>query len=149
MSWKLVLVLVAGVLFYTGCGNSSDSEIAHSTSTEGQDETTTSGNDGFEFNGLYWQVGPDRDMTWDEANEWVESLGAGWRMPTRTELQGLWDAGVSSDNWGPFANSGFGVWSGEAQDSMSAWCFIFFGGLECCENRSSSGDGRAFAVRSR
>lgn len=75
---------------------------------------------GFEFNGLHWQVGPDQNMNWYESKEWVDGLGGNWRMPAMEELQGLWDAGVSSDNWGLFENSGYGVWSGEARDSSSA-----------------------------
>ena len=33
--------------------------------------------------GLEWKAGPDRDMTWNEARFWVESLnldGGGWRI---------------------------------------------------------------------
>jgi len=99
--------------------------------------------------GLEWQVGPDQNMTWDEAKAWADGLGGNWNMPTRAELRGLWDAGISSDNWGPFENSGHWVWSGELYDSSSAWYFSFATGTEYWLPRSASANfGRAFAVRS-
>lgn len=42
--------------------------------------------------GFAWYPGPDRDMTWQEAKDWVASLnacGANWRMPTIGELETL------------------------------------------------------------
>ena len=150
MNWKLLMAMVAGVLLFAGCGDSSDSEIAHSTTTEGQDETITSGNGGFEFNGLYWQVGPDRAMNWYEAKEWVDGLDGYWRMPTIDELEGLWDAGIAENNWGPFDNSGYCVWSGDIQYSVSAWGFAFnWGGREDWAKDIRVPYQRAFAVRSR
>lgn len=150
MKRRYLLVMIAVVLLIAGCGDSRDSDIAHSTTTEGQDETITSRNDGFEFNSLHWQVGPDRDMTWEEAKAWVDGLGGNWRMPTRAELQGLWDEGIRYDNWGPLENSGYGIWSGEVQDSWSAWFFDFVEGGEHWFYRDDYSDNfRAFAVRSR
>lgn len=36
---------------------------------------------------LEWQSNPSEEpMTWDEAMEYAESLGNGWRLPTRAEL---------------------------------------------------------------
>ncbi len=37
--------------------------------------------------GLEWslETSPKR-LNWDDANAWCQSLGAGWRLPTRTEL---------------------------------------------------------------
>lgn len=130
MSWKLLLGLVTGAMLFTNCGGDSG---------------------GFEYNGLYWQVGPSRDMNWGEAKEWVDDLGGNWRMPTLAELQGLWDSGISSDNWGPFENSGLGVWSNEVRDSSSAWLFAFDYGDATWGFRSGSRyyGARAFAVRSR
>lgn len=128
-SWKLLLALLAGAMLFTNCGG---------------------GGGGFEYNGLHWQVGPDRDMTWFEAKEWVEGLGSDWRMPTREELQSLRNAGVSAENWGPFENSGWFVWSGELHDSSSAWGFYFNIGIEDWDYcRYKNDHERAFAVRSR
>jgi hypothetical protein len=75
-------------------------------------------------------------------------------MPSRSELQGLYNAGITYDNWGPFENSGDCVWSSEVRDSSSAWYFNFDRGTEGWEYRDFGGDnegffGLAFAVRSR
>lgn len=77
-----------------------------------------------------WQVGPDVDTTWEEANAWVTSLGDGWRMPTIEELQALFEAGISFRDWGAFQNSGYRVWSAETRDAISAWFFDFDQGIE-------------------
>lgn len=101
-----------------------------------------------QFTGLQWLVGPDRSMSWSDAEEWVISLGDGWRMPTRNDLQGLHIAGINADNWGPFRNSGWMIWTGEVQDSYSAWFVNFFDGSEDAFSRGEYIDYmRAFAVR--
>ena len=97
--------------------------------------------------GLQWRVGLDQDTNWNAANTWVNGLGGGWRMPTRDELRGLFDAGIGSYNWGPFENSAWWVWSGEVRDSSSAWHFNFDFGSGHWYDRSSSDFTRAFAVR--
>ena len=96
---------------------------------------------------LEWRIGPDLGTNWDAANTWAEALGDGWRMPTREELQGLWDAGISRDSWGPFENRGWWVWSGEVQDPSLAWTFTFNSGSGAWRSKSNSTDLRGFAVR--
>ena len=98
---------------------------------------------------LQWRVGPDENTTHYEAEDWVDNLGGDWRMPTRSELQGLYDAGIRYDDWGYFENSSYYVWSGEVRDSSSAWGFYFDGGNENWHYRGYSDLIRAFAVRSR
>jgi len=99
--------------------------------------------------GLYWVVGPDSGTNWDDAKKWAESLGEGWRMPTRTELRGLWDAGISRGNWGPFENSGLWVWSGEVRSGSSYWRFGFDGRIDACNPGDFPSTTRGFAVHSR
>jgi formylglycine-generating enzyme required for sulfatase activity len=104
--------------------------------------------------GLEWVAGPDRNTTWHEAKEWVESLnvsGGGWRMPTRAELKSLYKEGTGSRNMTPLMKTtGWWVWSGETKDSDSAWAFYFRYGNEPWGLRDSSGTiHRGFAVRSR
>lgn len=44
--------------------------------------------------GLEWYVGPDRNVTWDEAQQWVASLNScngGWRMPSLKEIGALYN----------------------------------------------------------
>jgi len=59
---------------------------------------------------LQWRVGPDTDTDWNAANQWIDDLGGNWRMPQRYELLLLWDAGIDTEYWGPFENSGCYVW---------------------------------------
>jgi hypothetical protein len=100
--------------------------------------------------GLEWMVGPDKNMTWDEAKAWIESLnsgGNGWRMPTIIELRGLYEEGRGDRNMTPLLKtSGWWVWFGETWGSSVPWGYRFYGS-EVWLNRSSGND-RAFAVRS-
>jgi hypothetical protein len=48
---------------------------------------------------LEWVVGPDRNITWHEARQWVTKLGAcggGWRMPTIEEIRSLHNPAVTA-----------------------------------------------------
>ncbi|MFZ2960942.1 MAG: hypothetical protein WA705_29025 [Candidatus Ozemobacteraceae bacterium] len=38
---------------------------------------------------LQWLEGPDNETNWNEAQVWINSLGHGWRKPTRSELRGI------------------------------------------------------------
>ena len=105
------------------------------------------------WNDLDWIVGPDRDMTWLQAKEWVNSLDGEWRMPEEYELKSLYDSGIVWNEWGPFENSGYAVWSGEENDSWFPFNF-FFGSSDSddCVGYLASSDkepdfGRAFAVK--
>jgi hypothetical protein len=103
---------------------------------------------------LEWVAGPDKDMNWYEAKEWVDNLniaGGGWRMPTLDELQGLFKKRAGSRNMTPLLKTtGWGVWSGEIKGSSGAWRFGFHGvGLREWRRRTRSNEKRAFAVRSR
>jgi len=105
--------------------------------------------------GLEWKVGPDRNMTWEQASSWVKNLdldGGGWRMPTTDELEGLYNRGVGSRNMTPLLKTtGWWVWSGETKGSSDARYFGFGngGGGRFWYYRDGSYDGRVFAVRSR
>ncbi len=76
--------------------------------------------------GLQWKVGPDKDFDWYDAGIWIENLGDNWRMPTHSELEELFDAGITTMSWGPFDNTGWIVWSVDyARRNMSyPFCFI-------------------------
>ena len=102
--------------------------------------------------GLEWIAGPDRDMTWDEAKSWVQSLnlaGGGWRMPTMDELEGLYKKVAVSRNMTMLLEKEWYVWSGETKDSSYAWGFSFYTGSRVWYERGSSMHKHAFAVRSR
>ena len=105
---------------------------------------------------LQWYVGPDRDTNWDEARKWVEGLsiaGGGWHMPSRSELRGLSQKGVRSEDpkYLPpiFKTSGRWVWSDETHGSSPAWNFRFSNGGETWPGLYLGYGSRAFAVRSR
>lgn len=104
--------------------------------------------------GIEWLAGPDRSTTWDEARSWVANLtvaGGGWRMPTREELETLYQKGAGSRNMTPLLEATKGrVWSGEIKDSSAAWNFNFYNGShENWLTRRYSRGFRGFAVRSR
>ena len=102
--------------------------------------------------GLEWKVGPDKDMNWDKARSWVQSLnldGGGWRMPTMNELEGLYRKSAGDRNMTPLLKTtGWGVWSGETKGSSDARPFNFIYRGRFWEDRGSSYYKRAFAVRS-
>jgi len=103
--------------------------------------------------GLEWVVGPDRDMSWNEARSWVQSLnldGGGWRIPTIDELQGLYRIGASKRNMTPLLKTtGLVVWSGENEGRPRAWDFRFGNDDRVWRGSAYSTIFRAFAVRSR
>ncbi len=84
--------------------------------------------------GLQWGPAPDREMTYYEAQEYVQNLrvaGGGWRLPTRAELRSLYDASRPGLVDPMFKISGKLVWSSElAEDPSFAWYFNFYSGGE-------------------
>lgn len=76
--------------------------------------------------GLQWRVGPDRDFDRRGAEMWISSLEGDWRMPTFDELEELYEAGVTTETWGPFDNSGWLVWCVDytARNMTTLFCFI-------------------------
>jgi PKD repeat protein len=105
------------------------------------------------LSGLEWQVGPDKDTTWDEAKRWVGNLsvaGKGWRMPTVDELKSLYRKDLGTRNMTPLLKTtGWWVWSGETKVASSVWLFGFSYGDRDWRNPSFSISRRGIAVRSR
>ena len=102
--------------------------------------------------GLEWVVGPDRDITYADAEKWVAACKVaegGWRMPTWKELQALYQQGLGKRNMDPaFATTGWWVWA-EPRDTVTAWHFRFLDAIEDFYRRDKSDDFRVFGVRSR
>ena len=104
--------------------------------------------------GLEWITGRDENTynPWDEAKQWVENLtvaGGGWRMPTRKELEILYEKGRGTRNMTPLLETtGWYIWSGETKDSSSAWRISLHTGNINWNSRLSTYTTRAFAVRS-
>jgi len=101
------------------------------------------------YNNLEWKVGPDVDTDWDEANDWVESLGGDWRMPDKFELLDLYESGIKMpDDLEPFSNFSAMTWSSSpSEDYDSYYAFLFAHGFAVGEHKSSSLWIRALAVR--
>lgn len=108
--------------------------------------------------GLEWLVGPDRNISWFQAKNWVENIdasqyGTGWRMPTLVELKSIYESnkGTNLKHLDPvfkISNIRLWVWTGEIKDSLSAYTFYFGdkGGNDCNECQKSYHD-RVLAVR--
>jgi hypothetical protein len=105
------------------------------------------------FSGLEWLPGPDRDISWDEGHQWVRGLstgGGGWRLPSLSELRGLFQKNKNGDNLSPlFEISTTDVWSGEIYDEASAWGFNFLPGNQFRTCKTFSRRFRVLAVRPR
>lgn len=100
-----------------------------------------------------WFVSPDKDITWNKANAWVQGLsidGGRWRLPTMEELKAIYRKNTGTRNMPSLMKTtGWFVWSGETAGSSSAWIFNFIYGVGTYEIRDKSDSMRAFAVRSR
>ena len=98
---------------------------------------------------LEWIAGPGRNMSWDEAKEWAKNLeidGGGWRMPTREELETLYQEGMGKRNMTRLLETkDWWVWSAEPDDSLSSSLFDFSRGTRDWHSRTP----RAYAVRAR
>lgn len=73
---------------------------------------------------LNFEIHPDElgKMNWNEAIAKVKELGDGWRLPTLTELQLIWDSqhkDLFQKEW---------YWSSSEFDSYAAWEFGFNAG---------------------
>ena len=66
-----------------------------------------------------------RMMDWDEAKKACENLGGGWRLPTKEELNILYE---NKDKIG--ADASYNYWSSTEDDNGSAWTQLFFNGFQ-------------------
>jgi len=99
---------------------------------------------------LEWLAWPDKDMTWDETKEWIESLGGGWRMPTVEEYETIYKEGLGIRNMpSELETTGWWGWTNKEESTWCAWGFGFDNGKEYLLPRYGSSNGRGFAVRSR
>lgn len=77
-----------------------------------------------------FEIYPDElgKMSWDEAIQKVKELGDGWRLPTITELQLIWE----SEHKDLFQKESY--WSPSEYGSYGAWKFYFYYGYACNDN---------------
>jgi hypothetical protein len=83
------------------------------------------------------------DMSWDDATRSCQSLGEGWRLPTRDELATLYE---NKDFIGGFTNDHY--WSSTTYATNSAWVRIFWNGKEDSNYTGSGGHVRAVRTSS-
>ncbi|MBF0546828.1 MAG: DUF1566 domain-containing protein [Candidatus Riflebacteria bacterium] len=103
--------------------------------------------------GLQWLEGPDRSMSWNDAQKWINKLGDGWRTPNRSELGGLLQRGCGggiNENMDKafYKNKNVRyVWADSCDERMG-WVFDFQMGVEFWSFKDIAGwNIRAFAVR--
>ena len=65
-------------------------------------------------------------MIWDDAKFACAKLGEGWRLPTKDELNLLYQ---NKDKIGGFANGYY--WSSTERSDYDAWLQYFDGGRQC------------------
>ena len=160
------LAAVLGVVAYVAYV-----KVAHngtqSTSHQGRFSVAQCGSIKDTRTNLEWIVGPDRNMTWDEARQWITELGAcngGWRMPSIEEIRSLYNPAVTAGTGhningtyfpahiDPAFNAiggGSWVWSNESAGAGNARSFNFNQGkaVEYAVTNTTFST-RAFAVRS-
>jgi len=99
--------------------------------------------------GFEWKIGPDEDMTFDDAHYWVKGLGKGWVLPDGVQLSKLLKDGKRL----PFHNFKYSVlplimiW-GKAKDSKEAFAIESMMGWYVEFPRSTRENFRSIAVRS-
>ena len=147
-------------LFSIGCSNQQDQPtIVNQDNVQNQAENLSPPPPRFESDsagvvtdnvtGLEWMVGPDSDVRWYDACNWVSELGDDWRMPIRAELVELYNAGITANHWRLFSNTGLTVWTGQETSSrLTAYDVGFTDGDIDATNKSTYYCHRVFAVRS-
>jgi hypothetical protein len=99
--------------------------------------------------GLQWASAPESDTNWFQAKDYASGLKLGgfsdWRLPTRMEVQGLYNNGIDptilnvSDKW---------VWTSEIKEPSFAWYINFHNGIALAYPCGNSYLNRVLAVRS-
>jgi hypothetical protein len=102
---------------------------------------------------LEWKVGPDQDITHEEALWYIEDINrknGRWRMPTAVELAVLYRKGSGARNLPEeLPTSGWIVWADEIRGKISASAFSYMEGRKVWRTRAIGGGCRVFAVRPR
>ncbi len=100
---------------------------------------------------IEWILGPDRDMNWYEAREWVISLkiNGDWRMPSIAELRSLCNQNSHKTITihSSFKTSGWWLWSEKGDGPLAALGLDIHRGRVVSGGRALVSGGRIFAVR--
>ncbi len=87
-------------------------------------------NDSTKEHGLaIWRIDESTKLDWYAAKEATEAHGSGWRLPTKTELNLLYEAKIAESNVvGGFTAAPY--WSSTENDGRYAWSQIFTSGTQ-------------------
>ena len=92
---------------------------------------------------LDWMAGPDKDMNWFQACQWIDSLDEnGWRMPSVKELKILEQSSAQN-----LSITGWWIWSKDKDGPLSAKGLDISKGEVYSGGRELDSGGRVFAVR--
>ena len=108
--------------------------------------------------GLEWYLGPNRDINWEETDEWVKTLDIdrkGWRLPSYEELNGIHEDSRYGINSIFKVNDFYFFWTKESCKNKEnyIWCVHLFEVENNHEvrkfevHKNNFKNGRAFAVR--
>ena len=86
---------------------------------------------------LQWGNTAEKQMTWQEASDYCNSLGKGWRLPTRAELVEAYDTKVEG-----FEKDYYWSSTTFVNDTDYAWSVYFYGGSVNASNKTNANDVR-------
>lgn len=115
----MTALITAVLALMTLTGNTESTRFAVDDSTGYVSDAVT---------GLLWRIGPDREILWMEAGEWIGGLDNGWRCPSPEELAALYEGGVRFGESGPFQLGGNFIWCGSTCCFDSLFCFDLISG---------------------
>ncbi len=95
MIWKSAMAAISGGLLAIGL--SSHGVAASPNGGLSRYQRSNCGSIIDQRSGLQWYIGPDRTITWSDAQQWVRKLnscGGGWSVPTLGQLKALFDPQV-------------------------------------------------------
>ena len=151
--WYRLSPMAMILLVMWGCAQSSSLET-QVLDRKGQPRFTKADNGVItdRATGLDWYIGLNPDNNWRQAKDWAENLtvgGGGWRLPTVLELKALYQKDAAPNNMDPvFQTPGVWAWSGELNNSWSAWGFAFYSGLVGWHSMNYGNGREVLAVRS-
>jgi hypothetical protein len=119
--WAMALLLCVG------CGGSDGSDDVYQLG----DYYNLNGNVGVVFeisnggrNGKILSL-DETDCNWNDAKQWCQNHGDGWRLPTKDELLAIYNNKLDVNCWLKEYNSGtlkdYYYWSSIEYDSVRAW----------------------------
>lgn len=99
--------------------------------------------------GLEWKVGENSDVTWYEANDWIQKLNDGWRLPTENEVARLVHFCIKTKNIPALVfTDSWPVWVSETKGEDGRYIYLAEPGSPDWYEKDGSTGMRVIAVRS-